>query len=214
MRRRWISMGAVVAAAALVSCGGDPVRDGSAAPEGVDAAAPDVSLPEGSAPDACAPAACQGLVFAGSDGVIAALLEAQDQAEVSLAQTVRDGLADPNVVAFAEKMITDHTLLDLQVGGSVRTDAIGLLPDGASAAIAAQENETAQVLGALSGAPLDRAYMAHEVLVHMQELSWLDHLAIPDVKDVRLAADVAATEALAATHAELALQVLNGLPAP
>lgn len=206
-------MGALVAAAAMVSCGADPVRDGPAAPEGIDASAPDVNVPDGSAPDARAPGACQGPVFAATDGTIAALLEAQDQAEVSLAQTVRDRLADPNVVAFAEKMITDHTLLDLQVGGSVRTDAIGLLPDGASAAIAAQENETAQVLAPLQGAPLDRAYMSHEVLVHMQEIAWLDHLAIPGVKDVRLAADVGATQALAGTHAELALQVLGGFPA-
>src|SRR5271170_2181931 len=106
MRRRWISMGAVVTVGAMVTCGADPVRDGIAAPEGLDATTPDAIAPDGSAPDAC-----QAPVFAGSDGIIGALLEAQDQAEVTLAQTVRDRLEGPSVVAFAEKMITDHTLL-------------------------------------------------------------------------------------------------------
>ena len=190
-------------AIATSDCGADPVRrrhrhaGGHRRRRGDGRSGPARALPVCSAP-----------VFGSTDGAIAVLLEAQDQAEVSLEQAVRDRLSSPAVVAFAEKMITDHTLLELQVAGSVRADSIGLVPGGFSAAVAEQENETAQVLNSLQGADSHCVYMSHEVLVHMQELALLDHLAIPDVKDVRLVADVAATQALAATHTALALQVL------
>lgn len=190
---------------AMVTCGSDPVRDGVAAPEAADANeanASDAGASEGGV--------CPGLVFAGwSDGMIAALLEANDQAEVSLAQTVRAGLGDPEVVAFAEKTITNHTLLGLQAEGAARADAIAVVPSGESVAIAAQEGQAAQGLARLAWESLDCAYMEHEVLVHLQELSWLDRIACPDVRDVRLAAIVQATRAIASTHATLAVRALE-----
>lgn len=205
-------MGAAAAAFAMVTCGSDPVRDGMAAPASPDASEADTGDAGNAGTNgagASGPGCAGPFVSGWSDGAIAALLEVEDQEEVTLAQAVRAGLEGADVVAFAEKSITDDTLLLLQAEGAVRTDAIAIVETGEGAAVVAQEQQTAHALAALSGVDLDRAYMEHEVLVCMQELTWLDRIAAVDVRDVRLAAIVQATRALAATHWTLALQVLD-----
>jgi predicted outer membrane protein len=202
---------------ALVACGGDPFAtsvthqaDADESPS-VEASAGDTRATDAAANDA---AACSVPILSASEGNIAALLDAVDAAEVSLDQAVRARLKDTAVVAFAEKAITDHTLLDLELRGAVRADRLAILASDTSAAVVSQEVQAAQAFGPLDGMVLDRAYIAHELLVHLQEIAILDHIALPGVKDVRLAAAVAAARELAAEHVQLAASVQAKLDAP
>jgi predicted outer membrane protein len=173
-----------------------------AGPEG-SGAAPEAPLVDASDAGPSAPA-CPGPVLPSTDGRIAASLDAIDRAEVVLEQSVRDRLATPAVIAFAEKTVTDHTLLDMQLRGAVRADQVPILSGTASDAIADQAWQAAEALGALQGDDLDRAYVAHELLAHLQELALLDRVATPNARDVRLRAAVAAAREIAATHVGLA----------
>jgi predicted outer membrane protein len=189
---RFTSLHAAAAAAlCLLTCAG-PEGSGSA-PE----------APLDGASDA-GPPACEGPFLPASEGRIAASLDAIDRAEVVLEQSVRDRLQAPAAVAFAEKTVTDHTLLDMQLRGAVRADQVPILMGSESTAIADQAWQAAQALGPLQGEDLDRAYAAHEMLVHLQEIALLDRVAAPNARDVRLRAAIAAAREIAATHAQLA----------
>jgi predicted outer membrane protein len=191
-----------VVPAAIASCTAGDLASGASDLLKVADAAPDASADSG--PASGQAIACQAPVLSASQGEIAGLLDAIDAAEVSLDQAVRARLSDATIIAFAEKAITDHTLLDLELRGAVRADRLAIAPSDTSAAIASQEGQAAQAFGPLQGPSLDRAYMAHEILVHLQELAILDRIAVPGATDVRLTAAVAAARGLAAEHVELA----------
>lgn len=140
-----------------------------------------------------------------SDGAIAAVLEAEENADVDLAMAVRSRLESADAVAFAEKEITDHTLLLLQVQGAVRADAIAVPSSDDADAIAQSAKLAGQSLAPLSGAALDRAYLALAVLGHLEEGAVLDRLLAPGVRDVRVAAVVGHRREILAEHQTLAL---------
>jgi len=140
-----------------------------------------------------------------SDGAIAAVLEAEENADVDLAMAVRGRLESAGAVAFAEKEITDHTLLLLQVQGAVRADAIAVPSSDDADAIAQSAKLAVQSLAPLSGAALDRAYLAWAVLGHLEEGAVLDRLLAPGVRDVRVAAVVGHRREILAEHQTLAL---------
>lgn len=140
-----------------------------------------------------------------SDGAIAAVLEAEENADVDLAMAVRDRLRSAEAVAFAEKEITDHTLLLLQVQGAVRADAIAVPSSDDADAVAQSAKLAVQSLAPLSGAALDRAYLAWAVLGHLEEGAVLDRLLAPGVRDVRVAAVVGHRREILADHQTLAL---------
>jgi predicted outer membrane protein len=193
-------------AVSLLACGGPQAPD-AASQVSRDDAGGDAGV-EASGDTA---GTCPGPFLASSDGRIAAALDAVDRAELVVAQSVRNRLATPGAVAFAEKAVTDHTLLDMQLRGAVRTDHVPILSGSASDAVAAQASQAAQALGPLHGEALDRAYVSHELLVHLQELAMIDRLAAPNVRDVRLAAAVAAARDIAATHLRLAAELQQEL---
>jgi putative membrane protein len=211
------SSAAAVLAALIGGCSGGEAASGASDPSGLSDLPSEAGTDAGPGAQAAggeAAIACQTPVLTVSQGDIAGLLDAIDAAEVSLDEAVRARLNDAAAVAFAEKAITDHTLLDLQLRGAVRADRLAITSTDTSAAISSQEAQAAQAYGPLQGASLDRAYLAHEILVHLQELAILDRMAIPGATDVRLVASVASARELAAEHLQLASSAQAKLDAP
>jgi predicted outer membrane protein len=141
-----------------------------------------------------------------SDGAIAAVLAAEERADLDVAMAVRDRLESPDAVAFAEKEITDHTLLLLQLQGAVRADAVSLPSSDDADATAQSAKLAVQSLATLAGAALDRAYLARAVLVHLEQSAVLDRLLAPAVRDARVTADVQHRREILAEHLTAALK--------
>jgi hypothetical protein len=160
---------------------------------------------------AVAPVAC-------SDGAVAALVAAEEQADVDLAMAVREQLVSAGAIAFAEKEITDHTLLLLSLQSAARDDGVALIPNDDAAAVTQSTKDAIQQLKSLlpgsalgQGGEVDRGYMARAVLGHATDRALLDGLVSGSVRDPRIAAALAQHRALVAGHEALALEVQREL---
>jgi hypothetical protein len=157
----------------VASCAGGAGQQESS-PERPDAAAADAIRPtDASGP---APLLC-------SDGQLAAALQAANESEVQIAQTVRDGLASADAVALEEKLLTDHSLLLEMVQGGARAARITPVDNGVARALANAGRADVASLGTLTGAALDQAYVDREVLAHIASLSLLERLVSGESTD-------------------------------
>ena len=109
---------------------------------------------------ACAPP--PGPVFENvSDGAIVAMLQAEHEAEIGLAQQFEWRLSSPDTVAFAEKALTDHTLLLLGLRGPCGPITSGWFPTTTAWRLPRRQRARPQWFSDKSGAELDRAYIAY-----------------------------------------------------
>jgi predicted outer membrane protein len=174
--------------------------ESSAAEAGTDAPTP--SGEEAGAVGMPCPAAVGTLCPCG-DGFAAGVLAAAGQARVDLAEAVRDRVQDPNVVAFAEKTITDRTLALLQLDGELQAAGIAPRTSGESRAVAFQAQLATQSLPTQSGGMLDRSYVDNEALALVQELGEYDRLITPNVREPRLTGVASRTRAIVTEHLAL-----------
>jgi putative membrane protein len=147
-----------------------------------------------------------------SDGEIAAAMRAVSEAEVSVAEALRENFVDPNAVALADKMLTEHSLLLEELKGATRAAQIAPIDCGLQRAIAAAAGAETASLQTLSSPALERAYVEREVLSHVQSFGLLDHVLEPGARNerivfaVRLMRDVEATHQATVLAAERALE--------
>ena len=171
----------------------------------------------GDPPDAEAPgeaaAACSSapLLASCGDGQVLAILSAELSARVNLANAVRAGLASASALDLAEKIITDDSVLQVQVQGEMRETGIAAAPGGVDRQIAAEAQWTMQALAAESSPALDAAYVNGELLAHLRALALMDRLLGPSAHDPRIADLLARIRPLVAQHAQAASQAESEL---
>lgn len=171
------------------------------------------SDPPDAAPVCEAGAACSSapLLRSCSDGQVLAILGAELSARVDLANAVRTGLGTASALDLAEKIITDDSVLKVQVQGEMRETGITAAPGGVDRQIAAETQRTIQMLAAESSPALDAAYVDGEVLAHLRALSLIDLLLGPSTHDPRIADLLARIRPLVAAHAQAASQAQSEL---
>ena len=141
-----------------------------------------------------------------SDGQILAILTAESEAHVDLATAVRARVQSASALDLAEKMITDDSVLEIQVNGEARETGIGPLPGGIDRAIDDDSRAQIQSLDAQSGPALDASYVGREALSHLRALGLIDHLLIPSVHDPRIGALLARVRAVVVQHTQTVFQ--------
>jgi putative membrane protein len=146
-----------------------------------------------------------------SDGQLAAAMEAANQSEVELAQTVRDGLTSPGAIALEEKLLTDHSLLLEMAQGAARAARIAPVDNGLSRALASAGRADLAALGTLTGAALDQAYVDGEVLAHIVSLSLLERVLVPGESTDRFAYVIESMRDLETQHEAAALAAQRAL---
>jgi predicted outer membrane protein len=185
-------------AAALASC--------SSTPEGpVETQV--VHLDAASA-DAAEAAACPSapLFALCADGQILAILAAEFESRVTIADAVRARLGTAAALHLAEKIITDDAVLGVQVEGEVRETGIAAAPGGVDREIAAEAQQASQALAAQTTPALDAAYVSREVLAHLRALALIDRFLAPSVHDPRIADLLGRVRELVVEHAQAATQ--------
>jgi predicted outer membrane protein len=164
---------------------------------------------ESGASDATACSAGPALANCPADAIVA-IEQAVDNAEVSMAEAVRPTLQDPKAIAYAEKMITDHTLLLEQLGGVFRAEAITATENGIARTITSMAAARVQSLSSDAGEE-DSVYLDSDLLFHLQSLALLDRLTLPSSTGqsslVRFA--IESMHSLEEQHVELAVAVAS-----
>lgn len=123
-----------------------------------------------------------------NDAQIASIVVTANQVDIDAGKLAASRATDPEVRAFAERMVTDHT--------GVNTSAIDL---ATRLKVTPEDNPTSQSLKkggeehlaklkALKGDAFDKAYIDHEVAYHEQVLEAVDKTLIPGVKNEELKA--------------------------
>jgi|HubBroStandDraft_6_1064221.scaffolds.fasta_scaffold169303_2 hypothetical protein len=197
-----------------------PTASADAGPRGAPDAqdpssAPDASAEASTAPDAAA-AVCSSapLLPVCSDGQILAILAAELAAHVDLANAVRAGLSTSAALDLAEKLLTDDSVLAVQVDGEERETGIAAAPGGVDREIGAEAQGAIQTLAAESSPRLDSSYVDLEVLAHLRALALIDRLLGPSVHDPRIGDLLARVRALVVQHAQAASQAESELEGP
>jgi len=122
-----------------------------------------------------------------SDGQIAAIVRASNQAEVDVSTAVIELLANDAAREVATMIIEDHTAALQQLDQLVQAGDIEPVENDVSKQIDVQADQAIEALSTLPPGELDRAYLAQQLLAHLQTISAGDHVLLPSVKNPALA---------------------------
>jgi putative membrane protein len=146
-----------------------------------------------------------------SDAQVAAIVRAANQAEVDVSNAVIDQLASEATREFAQRIIDDHTTaleeLDRLLGDANLTP----VENDVSAAIDEEADQAIAALEELDGSQLDRAYLAQQLLAHLQTLSTGDHVLLPSAKNTQLTEMIRTKRPVLVQHTQEATQVQSEL---
>lgn len=145
------------------------------------------------------------------DGQILAILAAEFAARVDIASSVRPGLESPSALDLAQKILTDDSVLQVQVQGEARETGIAVTPGGIDRGIAAEAQGSIEALAAEVAPALDASYVDREVLAHARALGLIDRLLAPSVHDPRIADLIARVRDVVTQHAQAASQAQSVL---
>jgi len=146
-----------------------------------------------------------------ADGQILAILTAEFASHVDLANAVRASLGTTSAIDLAEKIITDDSVLGVQVEGEVRETGIPAAPGGVDREISVETQQAIQALAAERTPALDGAYIDREVLAHLRALALIDRLLRPSARDPRIADLLDRVRDLVVQHAQAATQAQSDL---
>ncbi len=121
-----------------------------------------------------------------TDGGIAAILSAADQAEIQPSQLAQQRAQNAQVREFAQRMVTDHTALSDSLRALTQRQNITPQENALSRQLQAQTDSVRQRLQGLSGAEFDREYMQYMVQSHQMTLNTIDQRLLPSAQNPQL----------------------------
>src|SRR5687768_4038165 len=114
-----------------------------------------------------------------TDAEIAAIVVTANAADVENGRLALERATSPEVRAFAQTMITDHTAVNEQAAALVAKLGVTPAPSPASEDLAAATDAARAALGNETGAAFEASYVANEVAYHRSVLETLDGALIP-----------------------------------
>lgn len=174
-----------------------PGETTSAVPEETTSAAPPVGTPTTSAPL--------------TDARIAAIVIAANDADIANGQLAQGKASRARVVAFAKRMIADHTSANYQA--TTLAGRIHLTPEASDRSRQMTEHsaEMRETLATVDRAAFDKAYIDGEVAMHEQVLSALDDQLIPAAQNADLRQLLTSVRSTIALHLAEAQQIQGEL---
>jgi putative membrane protein len=118
-----------------------------------------------------------------SDAQSAAVLGSLNAGEIKVAQAVILKLSSPDVRAFAQRMVDEHTALNEQTGRTLAPLNITPQVTSLTKALDSNAQQVVAELTGMTGAALDAAYMKSQVDMHEQALGMLDCVVLVSVQD-------------------------------
>jgi putative membrane protein len=142
-----------------------------------------------------------------TDGNVVAIILAANNTDLSYAQLVPTRARNAEVKAFAQRMVTDHTLLNARVNDIAMRNGITAAENATSLEFRDQSADRRDILRALDGARFDSTYAANEVQYHTELLSALNTMLVPNARNPELREFVSLLKPTVSAHLAHAEQV-------
>ena len=117
-----------------------------------------------------------------SQSNVIAIILAANNTDLSYARLVPARASNPEVKAFAQRMLTDHTLLNTRIMDISTRDRITAEDNETSLDFRDHSATRRDVLRELEGARFDSAYIANEIQYHQEFLDAISSSLIPSTK--------------------------------
>lgn len=123
-----------------------------------------------------------------TDPQIAAIVVTANKVDVEAGELAKSKATSPEVKAFAQTMITDHTGVNKSATELVHKLHVTPEPNATSRSLQQGGDQNLAQLQKLSGAAFDKAYVDHEVAYHQAVLDAVDKTLIPSAQNAELKA--------------------------
>jgi putative membrane protein len=152
-------------------------------------------------------------VFAQSpnDAQIASIVVTANQVDIDAGKLAASKASNPDVKAFAQQMVTDHTGVNKQATELVTRLKVTPEDNATSQSLKSGGESNIATLKGLSGAAFDKAYIDHEVAYHQQVLDAVDKVLIPSASNADLKALLVKVRPAFVAHLEHAKHVQASL---
>lgn len=146
-----------------------------------------------------------------SDPEIAHIAVTANTIDIETARLAESRTSTPEVLGFAETMISDHTAVNEQA--SELAERLGVTPqdNDVSRSLQAGSDAARAELAALNGSEFDRAYADREVEFHQAVLDALDDTLIPSADNAELRELLEEVRPAIAAHLERARALRSSL---
>jgi putative membrane protein len=114
------------------------------------------------------------------------VLDAANQSEILPSQVALQKATSPDLKAYAQEMVTQHTALGDTMSGVARANGLAPADNPLAEGIRAQTAAATQRLQGLQGMDFDTAYAALMLQSHQAALSTLDEQLIPRARNAQL----------------------------
>ena len=117
-----------------------------------------------------------------SQSNVVAIILAANNTDLSYARLVPARASSPEVKAFAQRMLTDHTLLNNRINDISTRDGIIAEDDAISLDFRDHSAARRDILRELQGTKFDSTYIANEIQYHQELLDAISGVLIPSAK--------------------------------
>ena len=136
---------------------------------------------------------------------------AANQGEIDQGNAAASRATNPDVRAFAQMMVTDHTTALAAVRDTSARAGLTPLDNDTTAALQRGSRETIANLDTWKGADYDRNYIQSQIDIHQWLLNQLDRVLIPTTRNRDLRSLLETQRAAVAAHLEQARQIRGRL---
>lgn len=123
-----------------------------------------------------------------TDAQIAAIVVAANTVDIDAGKLAAQHASSPDVKAFAQKMVTDHTSVNSQAVALVTKLGVKPEENATSQKLVSDAKATATKLSGMSGAAFDKAYVDNEVAYHEAVIGVVKDTLIPSATNPELKA--------------------------
>ncbi len=162
--------------------------------------------------------ACASLILLGApafaqidDAQIAAIVVTANQVDIEAGKLAAAMSTNSSVVAFAQRMVTDHTGVNEAATALVTRLKVTPKENPTSASLQQAGDANLARLRNLRGAAFDREYVAHEVAYHQQVIDAIEGTLIPGASNAELKALLVKVRPAFDAHLEHARQLQSSL---
>jgi putative membrane protein len=146
-----------------------------------------------------------------TDPQIAHIVVTANEVDIRASELATGEGESPEVIEFAERMITDHHGVNVAATELVTRLGVTPEPNPVSEQLRQGGEEALRELQALSGVAFDRAYIDNEVAYHQAVLDALDQTLIPSARNAELRALLEQSRPAFVAHLDHAKQIQASL---
>jgi len=146
-----------------------------------------------------------------SDGNIVAIVLAANNTDLSYARLAPARARSADVKAFAQRMTTDHTILNAKVNDIALRNDIRAEENEASLDFRDRSAERRDILRELDGARFDSTYAANEIQYHTELLAAINSTLAPNARNSELREFVSLLKPAVSAHLAHAEQMRAAL---